>query len=340
MTAAKYGRRSTTVQMTVVPGRVSVIIPSHSHVAHLPAAIRSALDQDYADLDVIVVDDGSVADVPAALVAAGLYERVTYIRQPASGAAAARNRGRTAADGEYLAFLDEDDRWAPTKISQQVTALERHRDVGAVFADGTVISHDDQPLWRFQARKGFAPQGNGERIFDARALTLCDLLKGIVVTSSTLVRAQVFDALSGFLALPAGQDIDFFFRLHARYGLAYLPEPLFFYRLTPSSISRSGAITLRHTLHVLDHLGTYPLRGAERTALRTERGHVERTLAELAFDAGDHRAVRSHLLKATAAQRTVHGRTLLLFGASMLPHRMVPALKAMTRRAAHRGGTA
>lgn len=91
------------------PSLVSVIIPSHNYAAFLPQAVGSVLRQrcPEADVEVIVVDDGSTDDTPA--VAERLGSSIRYIRQENSGPSGARNAGLRAAQGDFVAFLDADD---------------------------------------------------------------------------------------------------------------------------------------------------------------------------------------------------------------------------------------
>lgn len=98
---------------------VSAILPVYNGARFVAEAIESVLEQDYRPLECIVVDDGST-DESAAIIA---RYPVTYISQAQSGPGAARNVGVRASRGEILAFLDQDDRWAPGKLSAQVDAL-------------------------------------------------------------------------------------------------------------------------------------------------------------------------------------------------------------------------
>lgn len=111
---------------------VSVVIPTRSRWPLLStAALPSALEQQDVELELIVVDDGSQDETPARLAALD-DPRVVVIRHDASrGVAVARNAGIHAAHGRWIAFLDDDDVWAPRKLRAQVDSAEA---VGAVFA--------------------------------------------------------------------------------------------------------------------------------------------------------------------------------------------------------------
>jgi glycosyltransferase involved in cell wall biosynthesis len=102
-------------------GRVSVIMPCYNGERFIADAIRSFLAQTYANKELIVVDDGST-DRSAEIVA-GFGNAVKLISQPNEGPSAARNRGLHAAKGEFIAFLDADDWWAPNFLEAMVSAL-------------------------------------------------------------------------------------------------------------------------------------------------------------------------------------------------------------------------
>jgi glycosyltransferase involved in cell wall biosynthesis len=133
---------------------VSVVIPVHDGERYLAEAIRSVLDAGTAELEVLVVDDGSTDATPE--VARAFGPPVAYFAQPErSGAGAARNRGVELARGELLAFLDADDLWTPTKLRRQLEVLRRDPATELVFGhlrhfvspelDGATVSGLDCP---------------------------------------------------------------------------------------------------------------------------------------------------------------------------------------------------
>ncbi len=100
--------------------RVSIIVPAYNAESFIEATIRSALAQTHADVEVIVVDDGSTDATRDRLREFG--DRIVVHRQANKGVAAARNRGALAAAGDWLAFLDSDDLWLPDKVERQLAA--------------------------------------------------------------------------------------------------------------------------------------------------------------------------------------------------------------------------
>ena len=137
--------------MTASP-RVSIVIPCYNQGRYLAQAIESACRQSYASVEVIVVDDGSTDDTPRVAAA---YPAIRYLRQQNSGTAIARNHGLSESHGEFLIFLDADDRLLPDAVSRGIAYLDGHPDaafvtghVRLIFADGTpfiVPTQDHEP---------------------------------------------------------------------------------------------------------------------------------------------------------------------------------------------------
>jgi glycosyltransferase involved in cell wall biosynthesis len=102
---------------------VTVVIPTHNRAELLSRTLRSVLAQEDVELTVLVVDDGSVDDTEAAVRALG-DPRVALVRHPvARGVSAARNSGIARATTPWIAFVDDDDLWAPRKLRDQLDAL-------------------------------------------------------------------------------------------------------------------------------------------------------------------------------------------------------------------------
>jgi glycosyltransferase involved in cell wall biosynthesis len=120
---------------------VSVVVPVRDGGRFLAPAIESVLAQDYAPLEVIVVDDGSTD--ASFDVASSFGPPVRALSQAALGVAAALNNGIGEATGELLAFIDADDLWPAGKLARQVAVLADHGDVEAVFGHAEHFNGDD-----------------------------------------------------------------------------------------------------------------------------------------------------------------------------------------------------
>jgi glycosyltransferase involved in cell wall biosynthesis len=124
---------------------VSVVMPTHNRADRLMWALRSVLDQDHRSIEVIVVDDGS-RDRTREVLAAVDDPRLRPIHlSPNGGVAAARNAGIAAATGRWVAFIDDDDYWLPTKLSAQIEAM-RSTDARWCITSALEVSPSLEPL--------------------------------------------------------------------------------------------------------------------------------------------------------------------------------------------------
>jgi glycosyltransferase involved in cell wall biosynthesis len=122
---------------------VSVVIPCYQQAQYLGEAIESVLAQTYPHLEVVVVDDGSADNVGAI---ASRYPGVRCIREPNSGAAAARNAGIRNSNGDFLVFLDADDRLLPDGVGAGLRALESRPECAAAIGTFRRATFDNRPL--------------------------------------------------------------------------------------------------------------------------------------------------------------------------------------------------
>ena len=198
------------------PPRVSVVIPTYQRADTIAAALRSVLDQTVTDLEVLVVDDGSTDDTQAVVRAVG-DDRITFLSHGSNqGGNAARATGIAAARGEYVAFLDADDLWYPTKVERQLQALA---DAGP--RAGLSYTWFDQQLTTGEVVPGGRATASG---LDTPAL-----LRGNVVGtfSTVVVRRAALEAVGGpDPTLPACQDWEFYLRLNRVAAIVPVPEVL------------------------------------------------------------------------------------------------------------------
>ena len=124
---------------------VSVVIPTYNRAATLGRAIRSALEQDYAPLEIVVVDDCSSDGTTAILAEFGDSIRVLRHRDNC-GASNSRNTGIDGARGEYIAFLDSDDYWRNDKTSSQMAFMREHQFAMSCTGFSSVYQQGSRPL--------------------------------------------------------------------------------------------------------------------------------------------------------------------------------------------------
>lgn len=203
--------------------RVSAIIPAYNADSFIREAVDSALGQTHTDVEVIVVDDSSTDDTASVLQSYG--ERIIVHRQPNGGVAAARNAGARLASGRWVAFLDADDVWLPTKIERQLAVAS------------TPLSYTNR--FNFGAR-GDLPEIQSEVTpLLAGDIFVPLLLRGnFITTSSVMMARDLFLDLGGFPMSPAVcEDWDLWLRAAERQPVTVVTEPLVGYRLTSSSLS-------------------------------------------------------------------------------------------------------
>jgi glycosyltransferase involved in cell wall biosynthesis len=116
--------------LPIASRRVSVVVPTFNRAELIQETIESVLRQTTPAHEIIVVDDGSTDSTCAVVRAYG--DRVVLLRHDRRGPAAARNRGLERATGDWIAFLDSDDVWMPTKLEKQLQYLDRHPQCGFV----------------------------------------------------------------------------------------------------------------------------------------------------------------------------------------------------------------
>jgi len=115
------------------PPLVSIIIPTYNYGRYLTKSLRSCLEQTHRNLEIIVVDDGSVDDTKEIVRSFG--DRVVYLFQQNQGVSAARNTGLHRASGEFIAFLDADDYLMEDSIAVRAEVLMSRPEIGIVFTD-------------------------------------------------------------------------------------------------------------------------------------------------------------------------------------------------------------
>ena len=195
---------------------VSVVVPTHNRADRVARAVGSVLGQTLRDLEVIVVDDGSTDGTAArvAELAAG-DDRVRPLYLPvAGGAPAARNCGLDASRGRFIAFLDDDDEWLPTKLERQVARLERDPALVLVSCHHLLVTGDGEVSYR------------GPTACTRAELLWCDFLGG---SSLGLVRRDAFrdgEVPRFDPSLRTCQDWDYWVRCAAAGGVAVVPEAL------------------------------------------------------------------------------------------------------------------
>lgn len=220
---------------------VSIVIPAFNAERFIAKTLASAQAQTYENIELVVVDDGSTDGTRSIVETLGAADkRLRLFSTPNRGVARARNLGIENARGAYVAFLDADDLWHPTKIERQVEALNVHQSDphwAGVYTFHRTINEEDQVT------------GNGQTLVDCRGYILARnlVLKFIGNGSNLLVHRDAALAVGGFDPSYAAdgiggcEDLDFELRLAARYRIEAVRSFLVGYRLYKGNMSSDGS---------------------------------------------------------------------------------------------------
>jgi glycosyltransferase involved in cell wall biosynthesis len=262
-----------------VSPEITVVIPTRDRKELLDLTLRTVRNQLEVELEIVVVDDGSEGPGATDVVAAAGDSRIRLLQNvSAQGVSAARNQGLEAARGEWVAFCDDDDVWAPDKLQAQLRAGRRSERswvyAGAVKVDATLrvvggeppkppdVVHQRLPRWTL------VPGG----------------CSGVVATRDVLRRVGGFDVSLVNLA-----DWDLWCRLARQGPPAWVPRPLTGYRIHSGNSSRDTRLILRE-LDAIDNRYGEPV----------DRAAVHHYLAWVALRAGRRRQAAHHFTRAAA----------------------------------------
>lgn len=237
---------------------VSIIIPNFNHAQFIGDAIRSVLDQEYRNFEIIVVDDGSTDN--SREVVAQFGDRVRYIWQENQGLSAARNTGIRAARGSYIGVLDADDMYEPEFLSTLMATLQANPGADGVYCGYQFVDQVNEPLPQIEACS--IPDNDLYRA----------LLDGnFLVPESMLVRRGCYESVGPFdETLRACEDWDMWLRITNQYRVAGTTQVLTRHRILPGSMSTDPVRMLNNRLAVLTkHFGVEP--GDEEEGVSAKR---------------------------------------------------------------------
>jgi glycosyltransferase involved in cell wall biosynthesis len=263
-------------------GLVSVIIPTYNRAHLVTSAMDCVRSQTYRPIELIVVDDGSTDDSEQVIQAwkhrndeSGF--EVVYVRKPKNEKLAmARNTGIGRARGEFIALLDSDDEWMPTKLQRQVECLRRSSPtVGLVYTGAVMCFPGGRQQMQRPSHRGY--------------LSRESLLGNVIVGSGSgvLVRREVFSTVGQFdPELPAGEDFDMWIRVLAEYEVEFLNECLV--RIDahddPGRISNDAARKLDSADMIFEkHRRLFKAKNAESEYMRRVAWHCQYVMRDHAL---------------------------------------------------------
>lgn len=269
--------------MTTRP-RISVVIPTRARPDLVTRALASALAQTWRDLEVVVIIDGPDPATETALAAIDDPRCRAIVADPQRGGGGARNLGVESARGEWVAFLDDDDIWLPTKLERQLAAIEASGvDEPIAFCPIIVRSSIGDRAWRSPHPRAGEPVA--EYLFVRRSLRTGE---GTVGSSTIVARRSLLQLIPFDPSLRRYQDADWILRAAAAGAvLVECPERLSIWTAPDAraSITADHATDWRYAFEWI----------RERRRLVTARAYAAFLLvrvAALAAAAGDRGAIR------------------------------------------------
>jgi glycosyltransferase involved in cell wall biosynthesis len=187
---------------------VSIIIPCYNYGRFLGEAIESCLKQTYSNIEIIVVDDGSNDATPQV---AGRYKDVTYVHQKNLGVSVARNNGFGESSGDFMVFLDADDKLLPSAIEIGVNSLANHPECAFTFGKCRFVSADGSEIPTPPLPNEVNDQYLG-------------LLFSPYIWNPALVlhKRHILDEVGGFnSSLLGAQDYELYLRIARKYTIHY-----------------------------------------------------------------------------------------------------------------------
>jgi glycosyltransferase involved in cell wall biosynthesis len=288
-----------------------VVVPVYNGERYLREALDSVFVQTFQDYEVVCIDDGSKDSSLDILETYG--PRVRILRQANQGACAARNAGVLATSAPYIAFLDQDDRWYPHHLEQQVAALDAEPDVVLVLCNSDRMDEHGRITQVGAAAseretRRFSPLG---RLIDEDQL----LSSAMLARRDAFVRAGMYDQeLRGY------EDFDLSARLRQQGRFAFLEQSGMCYRVHAASLSHAAgeAVVRSRERFLLKMRGLYARDGEKQGLIRTMLAECYSDWGMRAIQAGDRERGRQ-LLRRSICHNPLKFRTYSRWIRSFLP---------------------
>ncbi len=211
---------------------VSIIIPAYNAEKYISETVDSVITQTYKNWELIIINDGSKDHtLPILESYSKKDQRISFITKQNTGVSDTRNAGIEKAKGEFVAFLDADDKWLPQNLEKKINYLLAHADIDYVFSNMFVAD-------QFLQNQNLAPVGKDTNILEDLLLWNGEVIPG--PSSNLVVRKKCLDSGIRFdKRLTTIADQNFTVQLAAKFKGKLLNEVLWIYRVIPGSMSKS-----------------------------------------------------------------------------------------------------
>jgi glycosyltransferase involved in cell wall biosynthesis len=222
-----------------------------NYARFLSEAVESVHAQTFSEWELVIVDDGSTDDTSRIVQPFLGDARIRYVRSDRLGQSRAKNLGIGLSHGEYIAFLDADDAWEPTKLEKQLVLIQDRPEVGVVFCRRSLMDEQGNPL----GAKTTPPPPRGRVLREM-------FVQNFVCFSSAVVRREVFSQVGRFdsewdLAI----DYDLWLRVARHWVFDFVDEQLVRYRTGHGNLSKkladrvATALSIMHRAQERYHIG-------------------------------------------------------------------------------------
>ena len=244
---------------------ISVIIPSYNNAPYIGKAIESILNQSFTDFEVIVIEDCST-DNSREVINSYMEQdsRIHVIHHEKNkGVAAARNSGIQAAKGEFIAILDADDEFLPTRLQLLYEKIIKEPNIALVHSDIFVVNEQKKIKWVIKGEPIYSEEYIPGEVLRRRGCHLGQPL----MRKACMELVGLYDE-----TLPGAEDYDLYHRLTHHYPVAYVQEPLYLYRLHETNATKKyRKILMQYKLYLdktfsADHERRYAALKAETYA--------------------------------------------------------------------------
>ena len=300
-----------TSSSTIDPS-VSVIIPAYNVASYLRESVESVLNQTFSDYEIILINDGSPDTAEMERVIEPYRDKIVYLLQENQGAGAARNKGLRAARGRYVAFLDGDDVWLPSFLSEMVSLLNSDRGYDLVYANALLFGESSVAGLTYMDTN----PSSGEVTCESLLAERCNIItSGVLARKQPIIELGMFDE-----SLQNSQDFDLWVRMAKRPGarMSFLRKVLLKQRHRPGSLASDSIKSVEGQLRVLakvaqrDDLTADERMAMERTAA-LRRASLEVDRGKVRLRDGDFAAARVSFQQAYNYYRTAKVGLVLLW---------------------------
>ena len=209
---------------------------------YIEEAIQSVINQTYKNIELIVINDGST-DGTGSIITNFIEKNnnfnIEYLSKPNEGICRTLNKGLELAKGKYVALLASDDMCMPDRIEKQLQLMEENANIGLVFSDHffmrfNQITQLKATDYKPNIRKCFINNIQNVNMYEKL------LTENIIPALTVFVRKECFDKVGGFDNNLWAEDYDMWLRISKEYPIAFIDEPLAYYRIHDSNLSHTA----------------------------------------------------------------------------------------------------